>query len=380
MNSNGISPVNTEKAGCVMGLVSVIVPTFNYAEYITYCIDSVLNQTYRNIEVIVVDDGSTDDTQPILKEYGNRIRCIKKENAGLSAARNTGLDLAKGEYIQFLDSDDILKADSIEKRVACLKDKGADIVVCRNRIFTSIEADHVVTKGSWMLSSKHLDEHLFNFNIAPPHAFMLRRCVTDEVGHFDVSLKACEDYDYWLRALYRGYLPAYCPGTHVYYRQHEKSMSANKRNQYAYDAIMHKRVLEQAGHHLTELPKLAAFTDGLLTTSMRCRQVGLSGEAMDMVSMARDALNRLVDRLPGKMTRISPVTYIYLIKILALRGRVSIIGDNEIETLHNKLLSQYGCLSSMGAMVVILTKMSRYEILRSLRFIYLLCRHKLLAT
>ncbi len=101
-------------------LVSVIIPTYNYAGYLPRAIGSCLDQTYRNLEVIVVDDGSTDNTATVASEFGNRIVYVRQENQGVSAARNTGLGRAKGEYIAFLDADDVLLKDCIASTVAVL--------------------------------------------------------------------------------------------------------------------------------------------------------------------------------------------------------------------------------------------------------------------
>src|SRR3989338_6680477 len=89
-------------------LVSVVIPTFNYGHYVCDAVDSVLSQTYENVEILVVDDVSTDDTQERLKKYNGRIVNVLQKNAGLSAARNTGIRKAKGEFIAILDSNDIL--------------------------------------------------------------------------------------------------------------------------------------------------------------------------------------------------------------------------------------------------------------------------------
>lgn len=113
-------------------LVSVIVPTYNVDEYIKQCVDSLLDQTYKNIEVICVDDGSTDNTVPILKfmqEKDRRLKLIQQEHAGVSAARNKGLDVARGKYISFVDSDDFMQWNSYEILVSVAEKNQLDLII-----------------------------------------------------------------------------------------------------------------------------------------------------------------------------------------------------------------------------------------------------------
>ena len=113
------------------GLISVIIPVYNVEEYLRECIDSVLSQTYENYEIILVDDGSTDNSGKICDEYAeknNKITAIHKENGGLSDARNTGLKLAKGEYIYFLDSDDYIIPEAFAELVSVIKKDNSDFV------------------------------------------------------------------------------------------------------------------------------------------------------------------------------------------------------------------------------------------------------------
>ena len=114
-------------------LISVIVPVYNVKEYLVDCIESIVNQTYRNLEIILVDDGSTDGSSTICDEYGlkdKRIRIIHKVNGGLSSARNAGLDCANGAYISFVDSDDWLEQDFYRILYGAIKAANADIAVC----------------------------------------------------------------------------------------------------------------------------------------------------------------------------------------------------------------------------------------------------------
>ena len=113
-------------------LVSVIIPVYNVQPYLREALDSVINQTYSNLEIIVVDDGSTDDSGKICDEYlsDDRVVVIHQENRGLSAARNAGLDLMKGKYVAFLDSDDAYHTDYIRKMMEAIVREKTDIVIC----------------------------------------------------------------------------------------------------------------------------------------------------------------------------------------------------------------------------------------------------------
>jgi glycosyltransferase involved in cell wall biosynthesis len=103
------------------GIVSVIIPTYNHAQYVGDAIQSVLDQEYRNFEIIVVDDGSTDDSQAVVAEFGAQVRYIWQENRGLSAARNTGIEAANGAYISLLDADDMLEPRFLGTLVSILE-------------------------------------------------------------------------------------------------------------------------------------------------------------------------------------------------------------------------------------------------------------------
>lgn len=114
-------------------LISVIIPVYNVEKYLPACLDSVLSQTYKNLEILLIDDGSTDKSSRICKLYASRdarIRLVREKNAGLSGARNKGIGLAKGEYLTFLDSDDFLAPDAIEYLYKLVKKSGAPISVC----------------------------------------------------------------------------------------------------------------------------------------------------------------------------------------------------------------------------------------------------------
>ena len=229
---------------CAKDRVSVIIPTYNYACFLPYAIESVLSQKYQDLEVLVVDDGSTDETPQILSQFKSRIKYIHQENAGLSAARNKGIAHSTGEFIQFLDADDILGPRSIHSQIKFLNEySNISISVCRNKLFKSIGSTGIPEPtGEWPLFRESLSVHLCFLNIAPPHAFLSRREAIVKTGWFDTGLKACEDYEFWLRAATKGFAPSYNPDGIVYYRRHPTSMSAKVSQQVYYDSIVNKRL------------------------------------------------------------------------------------------------------------------------------------------
>lgn len=139
-------------------LISVIVPVYNVEKYIDKCIGSLLNQTYKNLEIFLVDDGSTDSSSGICDRYAlsdPRIKVIHKENGGQSDARNVALDLISGEYVLFVDSDDFVESEYIEFLYALLKSCDADISICSSKFLN--ENYEVLKKKVWKFEKKELN-------------------------------------------------------------------------------------------------------------------------------------------------------------------------------------------------------------------------------
>ena len=183
-------------------MVSVIIPTYNRAEMLPGAIDSVLGQDYPYFELIVVDDGSTDETPRLLERYKDRITVMRRENAGVSAARNLGIGEAKGELIAFLDSDDYWMAEKLSIQAAWFE-KNPMAMICqteeiwmRNNRRVNPKVKHKKRAGDIFIPSLSLC-------LVSPSAVMVRRELFNEVGLFDPDLPACEDYDLWLRVACR---------------------------------------------------------------------------------------------------------------------------------------------------------------------------------
>jgi glycosyltransferase involved in cell wall biosynthesis len=191
-------------------LVSAIIPTFNRATIVSEAVESVLQQTYPNTEVIVVDDGSTDDTPARLRQYGNRIRVVTQNNAGPAAARNRGIAVSHGELIAFLDSDDIWLPTKLERQVALLKKaQSASCCLCNITMRWSekevgsfeIAALHPsVDEGIWLNVDEVLATRFVLFN----QGIVIRRDVLEKIGGFDESLWLLEDHELALRLSLEG--------------------------------------------------------------------------------------------------------------------------------------------------------------------------------
>jgi glycosyltransferase involved in cell wall biosynthesis len=180
-------------------MVSVVISNYNYARFLPAALESVLSQTYQEFEVIVVDDGSTDESRDVLARYGNRIRHISQSNAGVSAARNAGIRASRGDAIAFLDSDDIWHRAKLAEQVARLTSADAGLVYCG--------IEYIDERGR----SLGIDVEGVEGRILVPHGLLrarsvragssaiVRRDCFDSCGLFDVHLSTSADWDMWRR-------------------------------------------------------------------------------------------------------------------------------------------------------------------------------------
>jgi glycosyltransferase involved in cell wall biosynthesis len=179
-------------------LVSVVIPTYNRAWCLAEAVDSVLAQDVRDFELIVVDDGSTDDTPRLLEGYGEAIRVLRRENLGVSASRNAGIAAARGGLIAFLDSDDLWLTGKLRRQVEFFASH-PEALICQ-------------TEERWVKNGRRVNpgrrhrkrggmifEPSLDLCLVSPSAVMVRQAIFERVGLFDESLPACEDYDLWLR-------------------------------------------------------------------------------------------------------------------------------------------------------------------------------------
>ena len=218
-----------------MPKVSVLIPSYNSEQFLAEAIDSALNQTFQDLEIIVIDDGSKDSSGEIAKRYQQlhpqKVRYLYQENAGLAVARNVGLRSAYGEYIAILDSDDIWLPEHIQEAVQTLDADHNIGLVHANYTRVDEEGKILSTpqRDLRFLSGK-MFEHIFlrRADIACPTVVFRKKC-SDQVGGFDQNLTrlGCEDRELWLRIAQISQI-MYINKVHAYYRMRHNSMSKNR--------------------------------------------------------------------------------------------------------------------------------------------------------
>jgi len=217
-------------------LISTIIPTYNDSKVVCDAIDCSLNQTYDNLEIIVVDDGSSDGTGGLLKEkYGNRIKYIYQENKGLSSARNTGIRHASGKYLQFLDADDLIYDRKISLQLEQIKNISGIAVAYCDYIFSTI-GDMTITYGERMSpvlqDEKPFDDLMMKWETElciPPHCFLFDAAIFREYGvAFDENLPNHEDWDCWMNVFALDPKVVFIEMPLANYRRRRESMCVNR--------------------------------------------------------------------------------------------------------------------------------------------------------
>jgi glycosyltransferase involved in cell wall biosynthesis len=205
-------------------LVSVVIPTYNYSRYVIDAIDSVLAQTYQPREIIVVDDGSTDDTRERLSRYSDRIHYLYQTTQGAGAARNAGLRAAQGAYVAFLDSDDLWHHQKLERQMRWLAGRrelgllASDTFSGSVTAWPSLDAERSLSPRPVSL------EELALFSRFATSTVVVRRDCLDAVGMFNADLCPAEDRDLWVRIAAR-YPVAKLSSPLCWYREHENNIS-----------------------------------------------------------------------------------------------------------------------------------------------------------
>ena len=220
-----------------MPRVSIVVPAYNCGAFIAETIDSALDQTYKDFEIIVVDDGSTDNTSEVLQGYGDKIKYVYQENSGITVTRNRGVSLSLGEYIAFLDHDDLFYPAKLEKQVALLEHNpklgmvycDADIIDSEGRKMGCIFGVPGMGKAP---ARGHVFVNMVQKTLCNPTMTMIPRRVFEEFGGF-APYRYAQDFDLWLKIAYH-YPIDYLPEVLCVYRVHPRMAGRSLLREYTY--------------------------------------------------------------------------------------------------------------------------------------------------
>ncbi|WP_162426432.1 glycosyltransferase family 2 protein [Pontibacter pudoricolor] len=226
--------------------VSIIVPVFNSELYLYNSLDCLLKQTYKDIEIIIIDDSSTDNSYTVAKQFeSNNVKVIKQPNAGAAVARNTGLSYAAGEYIQFMDADDYLSVDKIEKQVAALKGSYDKVAVCNYiNFFAESDLSHSTyehDQDTFIFSTNDPVNFLLNLygangqsNFIQTNSWLVPRPLIDKAGGWRNYRCPDDDGEFFSRILLASGGVVYVPNVYNYYRRSIKGDALSQRKDFLY--------------------------------------------------------------------------------------------------------------------------------------------------
>ena len=227
-----------------MSKVSIVIPAYNCADQITDALNSILEQTYKNYEIIVVDDGSSDSIENVIKSFNAPITFLRQSNGGAAVARNTGMKHARGKYIAFLDADDIWLPEKLQTQISFLKENHNVGFVCSDG-FRWLPPDPPASgkRLSFLRGRppKNLDlSYMFKIHLINTSSVLFRRDLLDSVGYMNKILKHGQDFEFFLR------LAAQAPAVYIHlplmaYRVHPKNTSS---------FITHENVRRRIQNHL----------------------------------------------------------------------------------------------------------------------------------
>lgn len=261
---------------------SVIIPAYNGDRYIEEAIEGILAQTYSNYEIIVVDDGSTDNTKAVVQQYGAKIKYFTQHNQGVASSRNLGLSKAKGEYIAFLDQDDVFLPHKLESQVALLEQNSSLGIV--NSGWQIVDQDGTFQSAvePWQQISELTTANLIIWKPVFLGAMLFRKSWLEQTEGFDTSLEQTPDVDLVIRLAGMGCPADWVKQTTVKYRQHEANASKNTLLQSQELDLILERFFAQPGLS-PEVKQLEADSryQSLVWSAWRLQQTGKLAEMRD---------------------------------------------------------------------------------------------------
>lgn len=239
-------------------LISVVLPVYNGERYLAEAIRSVLRQSYRPIELIVVDDGSTDRTSEVAGLFGEEIHYVYQNNGGAAVARNRGMEIATGDVFCFIDADDLWSPDKLNVQLGYLeKNPSVEVVLGRTQRLQAAGGSDCPDG----LVFKEWGEPEIAMHLGPA---AIRRAVFERVGLLDTSLRFCEDWDWFMRAKEKDISFQLHEEVTYFYRRHENNMTNDTSNNFAFALKMLKKSLNrrrvQGNGQIRQLRKMSDFT------------------------------------------------------------------------------------------------------------------------
>ncbi|MBD2593972.1 glycosyltransferase family 2 protein [Nostoc spongiaeforme FACHB-130] len=222
-------------------LVSILIPAFNVEAWLAETIESTLSQTWQNTEIIIVDDGSTDNTLAIAKSFASsKVKVISQENRGQSASENRAFQEAQGDFIEYLDADDLLAPDKIEQQIRLLDDCSSEFVASGEwaRFYTSPDEALFIPQPLWVDMSPvdwlvcAWENHLMMHGAA----WLIPRSIAERAGNWDERLSLINDFDYFSRILLNSQGVKFCQGAKTYYRSGNTTSLSGSKSRRAWDS------------------------------------------------------------------------------------------------------------------------------------------------
>lgn len=283
-----------------MPRVTVVIPTFNCERFIQRTVESALRQTYRDFEIIVVDDGSTDATETLLAQYEKALRYIRQKNQGASAARNTALAKATGEFIAYLDADDIWVPEKLACQVEYLDAHPACGFV-HSEVAVIDEQDMELHARFNQETGRHIPQgrclgDILQRSHIQTLTVLERRCAFDSAGNFDLRLPVAQDYLHWIQVVLQGYEIGYLPAPLGQYRWRAGSLMSSQRRLLGdfiniYQILLNEHDLEHMhGAEIQQLVRSQLYTNE--------RQLAYLERVQCSGALARPRLRRLIRQWP----------------------------------------------------------------------------------
>jgi teichuronic acid biosynthesis glycosyltransferase TuaG len=300
-------------------LVSVVVPAYNAGKYIADTIRSVIAQTWSDWELIVVDDGSTDDTAAIVHDFvkrESRVKYFFQENGRLGKARNTGIKNSNADLIAFLDSDDLWLETKLELQMRALREHNADIVYCNAYVFTDdnpFDETKTLPTSSGLFSGPAFFDSLNVQNQIPVLTVLAKKTALESAGLFEEikCILGCEDYDLWLKLAKAGFVFYGMPAVLARYRRHAAAMTAIRSNALKAMLLTIQRHIDDSS--LSEAEKRKLLTGLYRALIAALIDEGKIGEAKQLVHELYSCNRKsIVTRLQKLLIDIWPQQYNFI--------------------------------------------------------------------